>query len=40
VVFSGLADVAGRQPALPLPERATLVSYWMAICRASGAPRA
>jgi outer membrane protein OmpA-like peptidoglycan-associated protein len=37
VVFSGLADVAGRQPALPLPQRTTLVSYWMAICRASGA---
>jgi hypothetical protein len=37
VVFSGLADVAGRQAALPLPQRTTLVSYWMAICRASGA---
>jgi outer membrane protein OmpA-like peptidoglycan-associated protein len=37
VVFSGLAGVAGRQPALPLPQRTTLISYWMAICRASGA---
>ncbi len=37
VVFSGLADVADRQPALPLPQRTTLVAYWMAICRASGA---
>jgi outer membrane protein OmpA-like peptidoglycan-associated protein len=37
VVFSGLGDTAGRQPALPLPQRTTLTSYWMAICRAAGA---
>lgn len=37
VIFSGLGDTAGRQPALPLPEQATLASYWMAICRAAGA---
>lgn len=37
VVFSGLADTAGRQPALPLPERTTLTRYWLAICQAAGA---
>jgi outer membrane protein OmpA-like peptidoglycan-associated protein len=37
VVFSGLGDTAGRQPALPSPLQATLTSYWEAICRASGA---
>ena len=37
VDFSGLADVAGRQPALPLPQRSTLTAYWMAICHAAGA---
>lgn len=37
VVFSGLADTAGRQPALPLPQRTTLISYWLTICNASGA---
>ena len=37
VVFSGLGDTAGRQPPLPLPQQTTLVSYWMAICRAAGA---
>jgi outer membrane protein OmpA-like peptidoglycan-associated protein len=37
VLFSGLADTAGRQPALPLPQRTTLISYWLAICTASGA---
>jgi len=37
VIFSGLADVAGRQPALPLPQRTTLTDYWLAICQASGA---
>lgn len=37
VVFSGLADTAGRQPALPLPQRSTLISYWLAICADSGA---
>lgn len=37
VVFSGLGDTAGRQPALPLPQQTTLTAYWMAICRAAGA---
>jgi outer membrane protein OmpA-like peptidoglycan-associated protein len=37
VVFSGLADTAGRQPPLPLPERTTLTSYWLAICQVAGA---
>jgi outer membrane protein OmpA-like peptidoglycan-associated protein len=37
VVFSGLGDSAGRQPALPLPQRTTLIDYWLAICRAAGA---
>lgn len=37
VVFSGLGDVSGRQPDLPLPQQTALVDYWMAICRASGA---
>jgi outer membrane protein OmpA-like peptidoglycan-associated protein len=37
VIFSGLADVAGRQPSLPLPQRTTLIRYWLAICQAAGA---
>ncbi len=37
VVFSGLGDTAGRQPALPLPQQTTLTDYWMAICHAAGA---
>ena len=37
VIFSGLGDIAGRQPALPLPQQTTLASYWTAICQASGA---
>jgi outer membrane protein OmpA-like peptidoglycan-associated protein len=37
VVFSGLADTAGRQPVLPLPQRNTLISYWLTICAATGA---
>jgi outer membrane protein OmpA-like peptidoglycan-associated protein len=37
VVFSGLGDTYGRQPALPLPQRTTLTQYWLAICRAAGA---
>ena len=37
VVFSGLADTAGRQPALPLPQRTTLTRYWLAICQVAGA---
>jgi hypothetical protein len=32
VVFSGLVDTAGRQPALPLPPRTPLIRYWLAIC--------
>ena len=35
--FSGLANVAGDQPSLPLPQRTTLTAYWMAICRTAGA---
>jgi outer membrane protein OmpA-like peptidoglycan-associated protein len=37
VVFSGLGDTAGDQPLLPLPQRAELAAYWMAICHAAGA---
>ena len=37
VVFSGLGDTAGRQPALPLPQRTELTRYWLAICQAAGA---
>ncbi len=37
VIFSGLAETAGRQPALPLPQQTTLASYWLAICHAAGA---
>ena len=37
VVFSGLGDTAGRQPALPLPQQTTLASYWETICQAGGA---
>lgn len=37
VIFSGLGDTAGRQPALPLPQQTTLASYWIATCQASGA---
>ena len=37
VVFSGLADTAGRQPALPLPQRNALTRYWMTICQVAGA---
>lgn len=37
VVFSGLGDTAGRQPALPLPQQTTLADYWMAICHAADA---
>jgi outer membrane protein OmpA-like peptidoglycan-associated protein len=37
VIFSGLGDVAGRQPALPQPQQTTLAAYWTAICQASGA---
>jgi outer membrane protein OmpA-like peptidoglycan-associated protein len=37
VIFSGLADTSGRQPALPLPQRRTLTGIWLAICQASGA---
>jgi outer membrane protein OmpA-like peptidoglycan-associated protein len=37
VVLSGLAATSGRQAALPLPQRTTLTSYWLAICKAAGA---
>ena len=37
VMFVGLGDTAGRQPALPLPQQTALASYWRAICQASGA---
>jgi outer membrane protein OmpA-like peptidoglycan-associated protein len=37
VIFSGLADSAGRQPALPVPQRTTLTSYWLALCQVAGA---
>lgn len=37
VIFSGLGDTAGRQPALPLPQRTELAAYWRAICIAAGA---
>ncbi len=36
VIFSGLGETAGRQPALPLPQQTTLASYWLAICHAAG----
>jgi outer membrane protein OmpA-like peptidoglycan-associated protein len=37
VVFSGLADTSGRQPAPPVPQRTTLTRYWLALCHAAGA---
>jgi outer membrane protein OmpA-like peptidoglycan-associated protein len=37
VVFSGLADTGGRQPAVPLPQRTILTGYWLALCQAAGA---
>ena len=37
VVFSGLADTAGRQPALPVSQRTILARYWLAVCHAAGA---
>jgi hypothetical protein len=37
VIFSGLGNTAGRQPALPLPEQTTLTRYWLAICQAADA---
>jgi outer membrane protein OmpA-like peptidoglycan-associated protein len=37
VIFSGLADTAGRQPAPPVPERTTLTRYWLALCQVAGA---
>jgi outer membrane protein OmpA-like peptidoglycan-associated protein len=37
VIFSGLGDTAGRQPALPLPQRTELTRYWLAICQVTGA---
>ena len=37
VIFSGLGDTAGRQPAPPLPQRTELIRYWLAICQVAGA---
>lgn len=37
VIFSGLGDTAGRQPAPPLPQRTELTRYWLAICQVAGA---
>jgi outer membrane protein OmpA-like peptidoglycan-associated protein len=37
VVFSGLGDTAGRQPAPPLPQRTELTRYWLALCQVAGA---
>jgi outer membrane protein OmpA-like peptidoglycan-associated protein len=37
VVFSGLADTAGRQAALPLPQRTVLTRYWLTLCHVAGA---
>jgi outer membrane protein OmpA-like peptidoglycan-associated protein len=37
VIFSGLGDTAGDQPALPLPQQSELVAYLTAICHAAGA---
>jgi outer membrane protein OmpA-like peptidoglycan-associated protein len=37
VIFSGLGDTYGRQPALPLPQLTTLTEYWLAICHAANA---
>ena len=37
VVFSNLGTTSSPQPALPLPQRSELTSYWLAICHAAGA---
>ena len=37
VVFSGLADTSGTQPAPPAPQRTILTRYWLALCHAAGA---
>jgi hypothetical protein len=37
VVFSSLADTAGSQTPLPLPQQTELTGYWLAICQAAGA---
>jgi outer membrane protein OmpA-like peptidoglycan-associated protein len=37
VIFSGLADTAGRQPAPPVSQRSILTRYWLALCHAAGA---
>jgi outer membrane protein OmpA-like peptidoglycan-associated protein len=39
IVFAGLGNTAGRQPPLPLSQRATLTAYWTAICHATAAVR-
>lgn len=37
VVFSGLADTSGIQPAPPVSQRTILTRYWLALCHAAGA---
>lgn len=37
VLFSGLADTAGRQPALPVPQRTVLTRYWLTLCHVARA---
>jgi outer membrane protein OmpA-like peptidoglycan-associated protein len=37
VVFSGLADTSGTQPAPPVSQRTILARYWLALCHATGA---
>jgi outer membrane protein OmpA-like peptidoglycan-associated protein len=37
VVFSGLADTSGMQPAPPVSQRSILTRYWLALCHAAGA---
>ena len=37
VVFSGLADTGGTQPAPPAPQRTMLIRYWLTLCHAAGA---
>ena len=37
VVYSGLGVTAGRQTALPLPQRTVLTRYWLALCHVAGA---
>ena len=37
VVFSGLADTSGTQPAPSISQRTILTRYWLALCHAAGA---